>query len=95
LDQPTTLELRGVIGLSDVVLRLIRTFDAELSESAIAESEVKLRVKPIPTKTQFAKKGASENIIDKLIYGSGLPRPKLTQPFISFLKREKIVPHFW
>jgi hypothetical protein len=95
LGQPVKLELRGVIGLSDVVLRLIRSYDAELCDSVVAEEQIKLRVKPIPTKRQFAKKGASERRIENLIYGSGLPKPVLTPSFISFLKHANIVPHFW
>jgi len=95
LGDPIKLELRGVIGLSDVVLRIIRTYDAELSESVIAEGQIKSRVKPVPSRRQFAKKGDSERRIESLVYGSGLPKPQLTPRFIAFLKRENLVPNFW
>jgi hypothetical protein len=95
LGAPITLELRGVTGLSDVVLRIIRTYDTELSESTIAESDIKARVKPVPLSRQFAKKGDASRRIETLVYGSGLPKPQLTPDFIGFLKRQKIIPSFW
>ena len=95
LGAPIKLELRGVIGLSDVVLRIIRTYDTELSESVIAESQIEARVKPVSLKRQFAKKGDAERRIVTLIYGSRLPVPHLTSTFIGFLKQKHIVPHFW
>jgi hypothetical protein len=89
------LELRGVIGLSDVVLRIIRTYDTELSESVIAESQINARVKPVAPKRQFAKKGDVERRIETLIYGSRLPRPQITPAFLVFLKRQRVIPNLW
>jgi hypothetical protein len=92
LAKPIKRELRGGIGFSDVILRIIRTYDAELSESALAEKQIKARVQSIPAKGRFIKKGDSERRITKLIYRSGLPSPTLTAPFIQFLKSERIIP---
>ena len=39
LNKPITLSLRGVIGFSDIVLRIIATLDAEFSGSPLAERE--------------------------------------------------------
>ena len=55
LGQPVKLELRGVIGLSDVILRIITTYDADLSESSLAEREVIDRIPPVPKKRQLVK----------------------------------------
>jgi hypothetical protein len=95
LKGPIKLELRGVIGLSDIVLRIIRTYDVTLSESALAEAQIRTRVKPIPSKRQFAKKGNGERRITAHIYGNGFPKPQPTSNFVKFLKKESLVPHFW
>jgi hypothetical protein len=89
------LELRGVIGLSDVVLRIIKTYDTELSESVLAENQIKARIKPVALKRQFVKKGRAEARITTLVYGCGLPKPQLTDPFIRYLKTQRVIPHFW
>jgi hypothetical protein len=61
----------------------------------IAERQIKARVKPVPSKRQFAKKGDGERRIESFVYGSGLPKPQLTSRFFGFLKTAHIVPIFW
>jgi hypothetical protein len=39
LGRPILLNLRGVVGLSDVIIRIISTLDAELSDTSFAENE--------------------------------------------------------
>jgi hypothetical protein len=100
--QPHGLRLRAVLADSHVQEReqvadagLIRTYDTELSESVIAESQIKARVKPVALRRQFAKKGDAERRIKTLVYGSGLPKPQVTLGFVRLLKQQRIVPSFW
>ena len=77
------------------MLRIIRTYDTELSESVIAESQIKARVKLVTPGRQFAKKEDVERRIETLVYGSGLPKPRVTPGFVQLLKKQRIVPSFW
>jgi hypothetical protein len=89
------LELRGVIGLSDVILRIITTYDAILSESKLAEQELTRRLSPVTKKNQLVKAAAKDKRILSLIHNSGLPSAILTSNFVKFLQTEKIIPAFW
>lgn len=40
LAKPIKLELRGVIGFSDVILRIIRSYDLRLFEAMISERRI-------------------------------------------------------
>ena len=95
LGKKIELELRGVIGLSDLVLRVITTYDAQLSETAMAERELTNRISPVGAKRQFVKAAARDRRIASLIHNSGLPAATLTPKFVSFLQKEKLVPAFW
>jgi hypothetical protein len=95
LGDPIALELRGVIGFSDVILKLICTYDADLSESIAAERHVIERITPIPKKTQFAKAERIDARIASLVYHGGLPRPSITPRFVALLKKHRLVPAFW
>jgi hypothetical protein len=90
------LELRGVIGLSDIVLRIISTYDAALSESAAAESELIGRVSPVLPRYQLARADSKvESRVGRLVYKAGFPRPVVTPALIALLKKNKTIPHFW
>ncbi|MGM4889909.1 hypothetical protein [Tardiphaga sp. 11_C7_N12_6] len=89
------LELRGVIGLSDVILRIITTYDTILSESMLAEQAILGRIVPVTKKDQLVKSNAKNRKISARIHNSGLPEAVLTPAFLAFLRREKIIPAFW
>jgi hypothetical protein len=95
LGKKIELELRGVIGLSDVILRIITTYDAQLSETVLAERELTNRISPVEAKRQFVKAAVRDKRIASLIPNTGLPAATLTPKFMSFLQKEKIVPAFW
>lgn len=51
LGDEVRLVLRGAIGLSDVILRIITTYDGQLGESDLAEREIVDRVEPVQKKS--------------------------------------------
>jgi hypothetical protein len=95
LGQKIKLKLRGVIGLSDVILRILTTYDAEVSESTAAEKQVISRVTPVKKKDQLIKVGQKNKKIVSTVHHSGLPSPSLTPQFISFLQAHFLIPAFW
>jgi hypothetical protein len=95
LGKKIELELRGVIGLSDVILRIITTYDAQLSETLLAERELIDRVPPVQAKNHLVKAAARDRRITSILHNSGLPKATLTPKFVKFLQNEKLVPSFW
>jgi hypothetical protein len=95
LNDPIKLELRGVIGLSDVILRIISTYDAELAASALAEHEVLRRLSPVQKKDQLIKAAHRDKRILRMVHNSGLPAANVTAQFVGFLKHNGIIPKFW
>ena len=89
------LELRGVIGFSDVILRIITTYDAHLSESTLAENEVASRILPVAKKDQFVKAEHKDRRILKMVHNAGLPTATLTPAFVSLLQLKRVIPAFW
>jgi hypothetical protein len=92
------LEFRGVTGLGDIILRIITTYDADLSETRMAEHELLARVLPVSKADQFLRARDARNRtrrIEGTIYESGMPRPILNPAFELLLKKNKIIPHFW
>lgn len=47
IGDPITLSLHGVLGFTDVILRIVTTIDAELSRSTQAETEIVRRIKSV------------------------------------------------
>lgn len=95
-----TLSLRGVVGFSDVILRLIATLDAELSCTQGAEKEVIAQWNdhfnaPARTKkTRYtlpadATKRAKQ--IRRLIGKIDLPKPLQTVPLENYLKSHRLI----
>ncbi|MFN7715969.1 MAG: hypothetical protein ACK5QS_10880 [Pseudanabaenaceae cyanobacterium] len=90
---PILLKLRGVVGLSDIVIRLIVTFDAEFSKVNNAETvlrdrwmEAYGRGLALPFDTI-----RKEKKIARLIKNLGLPKPISPDKLEPFLKRYGLV----
>jgi hypothetical protein len=98
LGGPIRLELRGVIGLCDVILRIIATYDVDLSDRQLAEQELLLRLKPIPGNRRLIK-GVDPQIrerrISELIKEARLPDVNITPQLKALLKDKSIIPSFW
>ena len=88
------LSLRGVVGLSDVLLRIMTTLDAELCRSAKSERIFEQRWKnefqeqrlDLPANTSKRNKR-----VCGLIEKTGLPRPLNPEILASFLKTKRLV----
>lgn len=94
LDQPVLLNLRGVVGFSDIVLRMIVTLDAELSRSWRAERHLKdqwLRRngRRYTLKSTNAQDRARQ--IQRLVAKLRLPRPQQTAALENWLRAENLV----
>lgn len=95
LNAPIQLELRGVIGLSDVILRIIATYDGQLASSVLAENEVLRRIAPVQKKNQLIKATQRDRRILSMVHNAGLPTASITPQFIGFLKNHGVIPKFW
>ena len=95
LNAPIQLELRGVIGLSDVILRIISTYDAQLASSVLAENEVLRRLMPVQKKDQLIKATQRDKRILRMVHNAGLPAASVTSHFVLFLKSHGVIPKFW
>ena len=95
LGQPVNLNLRGVVGLSDIVLRIITTLDAELACSQSAEKVFITRWQATHDKTKFTlpvkdvRKRQSRAV--SLIKKTGLPEPVVATKAIAFLQAHSLV----
>lgn len=100
--QKVEISLRGVVGFSKVILRLIATIDAELSRSAKAEEVFLQRWKQdqqekknrkvrskitLKTKEPRAIKAQISGLVKEL----GFPRPQSTSEIERFLRRNSLV----
>jgi hypothetical protein len=87
------LSLRGVVGLSDVMLRILTTVDAELCRSQKSEAAFERkwkqkyprRVQDLPS--DVAKRGAR---IGKLTVLAGFPKPERPAKLADFLKTKNL-----
>jgi hypothetical protein len=97
LDQVILPELRGAYGFSDVVLRLIATYDRELSDrkGALAEIDRRMKVLPGVKRSHSIEPGKRTRLIDGLFLEANLPKGNLTPAFFEFLKRTKRIPAHW
>jgi hypothetical protein len=87
------LTLRGVVGFTDVVLRLIATFDAELAMCPRAEDEIvnrwranygkRIQLKADPT--------ARDKQVIHCLRKIGLPEPDTAKPLIKLLRDHSLV----
>lgn len=88
------LSLRGVVGFSDVILRLIATLDAELACAEPAEKEFKTLWlsevgKGHSLKTRDERKRRQQ--VRKLVGKLGLPRPVRLDLIEKFLRANRLV----
>ena len=94
LDQPILLNLRGVVGFSDIVLRMIVTLDAELSRSVRAERHLKDQwLRRNGRRYTLKSTNASERVrqIQRLIVKLRLPKPQQTTALENWLRAEHLV----
>jgi hypothetical protein len=94
LGDPIRLDLRGVVGFSDIVLRIVVTLDAELSRSVRAERHFKeqwLRCngRRYTLKTASADERARQ--VQRLVAKLRLPRPLHTAALETWLRTEQLV----
>ena len=87
------LELRGVVGFSDVVLRLIHTLDAELAVSSYAET-VFCRIwaanQTIPVRLKSTT-SARHSQLKEMVHQCGLPRPTALPALDSYMRSKGLV----
>lgn len=90
------LSLRGMYGFSDVILRLIATHDANLSDRSAALGEVDRRLGKIrgPARSRVDL-DRQQKRIDGLIKRSGFPDAVITGAFKDFLRDTDRIPQYW
>ena len=99
LNAPITFSLRGVIGFSDIILRIIATLDAEFSCSKPAEHEFRAQWvefysangKIQPRMLRSAGVNRRENQLAKMVSRLKLPRPSQTSKIDIFLKQQNLI----
>ena len=96
LDKRIDLDLRGVNGFSNIILRIIATYDTDLSDRESAKSDIQRRLGSI--------QGAARGHIDKikkekrirgLLTNANLPFATLTPSFLNFLRSTDRIPDYW
>ena len=90
---PAVLSLRGVVGMSDVIIRLLTTLDAELAGVGAAETVLLDRWKEqygsvVALSSQPSKR---ENQIKYHFRNAGLPTPFVPSDAADFLKKHAMV----
>jgi len=90
------VRLRGIYGFNDVVLRLIATYDVDLSNRETAKNELLRRLKRLEAHNR-ARLGVEkqEKKIQGMLSTAGFPRANLTPEFRAFLKANEYVPDYW
>lgn len=97
LNQVMTVDYRGVSMFSDVILRLIATYDRDFSDRRGALDDISNRLGKVPSlwrgRTVNAKK--KQKIVDGLMHNAGMPVPNYTQGFMTWLKQTDRMPAGW
>jgi hypothetical protein len=90
------LDLRGVYGFSYIVLRIIATYDAILSDRRGALKEVERRLGRVagPARAHAGQQTQTRRI-DDLLRQAFLPRAVHSQSFITDLKGTNRIPAYW
>lgn len=99
LNRQVALSLRGVIGFSDIVLRIIATLDAEFSCAQSAEREFReqwveshtVNGKIPKLMLKSAGKNRREKQLARKVEMLGLPRPGQTPQIDNFLKLQNFI----
>jgi len=85
IGDPIDVSLHGVLGFTDVILRMVSTIDAELSRTIVAEKIIVARI------TSAAKLPIKGRSIPIMVSTFGMQGVILTPELMNVLKREKIV----
>jgi hypothetical protein len=97
LGQVIRPDLRGTYAFSDVVLRLIATYDRDLSDrnGAILDVDQRLgKISPLQrSRANLAKKRVK--LITGLLINARLPRGNLTSDFMEYLRETDRIPANW
>jgi len=93
--EPVKLHIRGVVGFCDVLLRMMRSIDAELCRSKHAEDvfcSMLRAAKPNQTtlSTEVTRRNAQ---IIRRCSTAGLPRPADIDAVYGFMRSKRIVAH--
>jgi hypothetical protein len=86
------LDLRGVVGFSDIVMKIMTTLDAELARAQAAESDLKRRILRL-SKAQrqlSPDKNKRHQHIVSLAKKLGIPKPVSTTEFEAFLRTHNL-----
>ena len=86
------LELRGVVGFSDIVMRIVTTLDAELARAQAAESYLKKRIsRVLKTPVELSPDEAKRHqYLIRVIKKLNLPKPVSTTEFGAFLQTHNL-----
>jgi hypothetical protein len=97
LNQVVTPNLRGVSAFSDVVLRLIATYDRDLSDrkGALCDIDVRLGKLPLTWRGRPVTAKKRQKVITGLLHSATLPTANQTAGFITFLKKTDRIPSTW
>jgi hypothetical protein len=92
-DAAVLVDLRGIVGFGDIVLKLIATLDAELSTHQKAEVVLAGRWKSVHGVGHFLPTDASakQERISKSITKLGLPKPKRPEALAPFVRRYRLM----
>lgn len=96
LGQKIEFDLRGINGFSNIVLKIIATYDADLSNREGAKKDIHNRlgkIKGSDRNTHAPEK--REKRIRGLLMNSNLPHATLTENFLIFLKNTDRIPSCW
>jgi hypothetical protein len=97
LGQVMLPDLRGTYAFSDVVLRLIATYDRDLSDRNGAFLDIDARLSRISAlqraRTNLPDK--QKKLITGLLINANLPRGNLTNGFMSYLRETDRIPVNW
>ena len=91
--QPVRLHLRGVVGFSDILLRIIATVDAELSRTIQAERAFRrdlAAVKNAPAMYSGTDRRGLQQTSSRCVK-AGYPKPLDAEAVYAFLRRESLV----
>ncbi len=93
LNDKVKLDLRGVVGFSDVVIRIITTCDAELARSIYAEKEFESVYTEKGQRGRTLKKDPTERSkqVSRYVRRIGYPVPLVTNDIEQFLLQKHLV----
>lgn len=94
---PERLSLRGAIGVTDFLLRIIATFDVEFSEDRFGEIELRERFPSLIAGACYrhtTDKKRQRQIFKKLDLDRTLPTAVPTPALVQLLKKPGIIPSY-